>query len=222
MHSRVLTPILAATALVVVLHAGPVRAQNPDASFAVEAGGGGLAEVELGRLATQRASDPAVRDFGQRMVTDHGNGNAELMALARQKGIALPAEPPAHHRAMRDRLSGLAGPEFDRAYMRAMVDDHVKDVAAFEREAAQGRDPDLKAWAAKTLPTLRDHLTQARSIDSRIAGVIPPAPGVVAASPGTTTTVITTTTTPAAPWCAGAWHPTLGTNLAACLPTNRP
>lgn len=210
-----LSALAAAAGLAPVM---PVSAQTgADGHFMVQAADGGLTEVQLGRLAMQRAADPAVRDFGRRMVTDHGNANAQLQRLAGQEGVALPTEPSVQHRALYDRLARLAGPDFDRSYMRNMVDDHTQDVADFEREAQQGQDPAVRAWAAQTLPTLHGHLRFAQSIESRVAGV-PPAPGVAqvpVASPATTI-IVTTPGAPLTAWCGGAYSPTLGTNLASC------
>ncbi len=213
MRFRTLALLAALAAIVYLVPAAPAAAQSgADNAFVVQAADGGLTEVQLGRLATQRAGDPAVRDFGQRMVTDHGNANAQLMRLAQQEGIALPTDMSPQHRALYDRLAQLSGPDFDRSYMRSMVDDHTKDVADFQREAQQGRDPAVRGWAAQTLPVLQEHLRLAQTIESRVAGL--PAPGV-AASPSTTT-VIVTQTPAAVPWCGGAYDPRMGTNLAGC------
>jgi putative membrane protein len=90
------------------------------------------------------------------MVSDHSKANDELKQLASKKGIELPAQPPMD--AHMQKLQGLSGAEFDREYMSHMLNDHQKDVAAFKKEASGGRDPDVKAFAAKTLPTLESHL----------------------------------------------------------------
>src|SRR5207245_801947 len=123
---------------------------------------GGTAEVELGRVATQRAVRPSVRSFAERMVADDGRANAELAALARRKGLDVPTALEPSQQAMRDRLSGLSGPDFDRAYMSEIVRDHTEDIALFERTADISSDQDLKALATGWLPMLRDHLARAR------------------------------------------------------------
>jgi putative membrane protein len=133
-----------------------------DEAFVMKVAKGGMAEVELGKLAVDKASSDAVKKFGQRMVDDHGKANDELQALARSKNITLPPGIGPQEQAMRDRLMKLSGPAFDQAYMKAMVSDHVKDVNEFKIESKSGQDPDVKAWAAKTLPTLEEHLKMAR------------------------------------------------------------
>jgi putative membrane protein len=145
-------------------------AKGADASFVREAAVGGMAEVELGRLATQNASSDDVKQFGQRMVEDHGKANDELKALASQKHMTLPTGLDQKHQALRDRLAKLNGAAFDKAYMSEMVSDHQKDVAAFQREARSGTDADIKAWAQKTVPTLQEHLKLAKQVSSQVSG----------------------------------------------------
>jgi putative membrane protein len=139
-----------------------------DAEFVMEAARGGMAEVKIGQLAAQRATNPQVKDFAQRMVQDHSQANNELQGLAQAKNIALPPDMGDAYRQELERLSQLTGPDFDRAYMDRMVDEHAEDVELFQQQAQRGRDADLKTWAAKTLPTLQSHQELARSIDSAI------------------------------------------------------
>ena len=134
-----------------------------DSAFAMKAAQGGMAEVKLGQLATEKGSSQTVKDFGQKMVDDHGKANNELKQLASQKSWTLPTDISAKDQATYDRLSKLSGAQFDKEYMADMVKDHKADVAEFQREADRGTDPDLKAWAAKTLPTLQQHLSMAQS-----------------------------------------------------------
>jgi putative membrane protein len=145
-------------------------AAGADNAFVREAAAGGMAEVELGRLASEKASSPDVKQFGDRMVTDHGKANDELKQLAQQKNITLPTELDAKHKATRDRLAKLSGAAFDKAYMTDMVADHQKDVAAFKHESTAGKDGDVKSWAGKTLPTLEDHLKMAQDTKGKVAG----------------------------------------------------
>jgi putative membrane protein len=152
--------VMLAGAVLMGLAAAPATAA--DEAWVMKVAQGGMAEVELGKLAAEKGSTDAVKKFGQRMADDHSKANDELKALASQKKIALPSELGADDKALRDRLVKLSGPAFDRAYMTAMVSDHVKDVNEFKLEAHRGTDPDVKAWAAKTLPTLEDHLRMAR------------------------------------------------------------
>ena len=135
-----------------------------DRKFAMAAAMGGMAEVELGRVAAERGSSDAVKQFGQRMVDDHSRANSELMQWASGKGLALPTALDAKHQALMTKMSALSGAAFDRAYAKEMVNDHNKDVALFQREASRGSDSDLKAFAQKTLPTLQEHLSMARAL----------------------------------------------------------
>jgi putative membrane protein len=141
---------------------------NPNATFAKKAAQGNMAEVALGKLAQQNAQSDDVKKFGQRMVDDHGKANTELKTLAQTKNVTLPTELDAKDKALRDRLMKLSGAAFDRAYMRAMVADHVKDVNEFRMESKSGKDAEVKAWAAKTLPTLEEHLKMARSANGAV------------------------------------------------------
>jgi len=145
-----------------------VPPRHDDRAFVLEAGPGGLAEVELGRLAAQKGQSADVKRFGQRMVADHSKANAELKKLAASKGITLPAVMNEEQKAERDKLAKLSGPEFDREYMALMVEDHDKDVAAFQEEAKDGSDPDIKSFAAKTLPTLQEHQRMSKEIKAKL------------------------------------------------------
>jgi putative membrane protein len=141
-----------------------------DHNFVNEAAIGGMAEVELGNLAKEKASNPDVKSFGDRMATDHQKANDELKNWAQQKNVTLPTELDAKHKAEKDRLAKLSGEAFDKAYMRLMVADHNHDVAAFKRESTSAKDSDLKAWAGKTLPTLEEHQKLAKDTNAKVAG----------------------------------------------------
>ena len=138
------------------------------AKFSTEAAQGGLAEVEMGRLAAQKAGNPSVREFGQRMVADHSKANAELKALAARKGLQLPSDMNSDQKSEMAKLEKLSGAEFDREYMSAMLKDHEEDVKAFETQSKEGNDADVKAFAAKTLPTLQEHLQMARDAAQKV------------------------------------------------------
>ncbi|HET7442087.1 MAG TPA: DUF4142 domain-containing protein, partial [Terriglobales bacterium] len=135
-----------------------------DRTFIKKAAQGGLAEVELGKLATEKASSDSVKKFGQRMVDDHSKANEELKEVAGKVGVTLPDKLSPKDQATKDRLSKLNGEQFDAAYMRDMVKDHTKDVAEFRQESQKASNPDVKNFASQTLPTLEDHLKQAKSI----------------------------------------------------------
>jgi len=139
--------------------------QGSDQKFVVDAAKGGMAEVELGKLAEDKGSNDQVKSFGKRMVDDHGKANDELQKLAKNKSITLPTDLDQKDKAAKDRLSKLSGPAFDRAYMAAMLQDHKKDVSEFKHESTSGHDPDVKAFASKTLPTLEEHLKLAQDAE---------------------------------------------------------
>jgi putative membrane protein len=142
--------------------------QSTDHEFVMEAARGGMAEVELGQLASQKAQSEQVKQFAQRMVTDHGKANDELKSIAQQKSITIPSTLDAKHKAKMDKFSKMSGAEFDRAYMQDMLQDHRKDVNDFRKESQSGKDPEVKAWAAKTLPTLEEHLRLAQSASGAV------------------------------------------------------
>jgi putative membrane protein len=141
---------------------------NADHHFVMEAAEGGMAEVELGQLAADRAKNAKVKEFGQRMVTDHGKAGDELKSLAASKNITLPTTLNANHQATKDRLSKLSGAGFDRAYIADMVKDHQMDATAFHKEAATGHDADIKAWAGKTGNMVDEHLKMARDVQKEL------------------------------------------------------
>ena len=135
-------------------------------AFVQKAAEGGAAEVAIAKLAQQKAENAEVKAFAERLEKDHTAANTELKALATNRNITLPAEKKGPVYFKLEKLSGAA---FDRAFVAAMVTDHQKDVKAFEKEAANGADADIKAFAAKTLPTLKEHLQQVQTLSSAIA-----------------------------------------------------
>jgi putative membrane protein len=147
--------------------AGTVAAA--DRTFVLNAARGGMAEVEMGKLAADKAASSDVKQFGQRMADDHSKANEELKSWASKNGITLPTELDAKHKAEQARIAKLSGAAFDRAYITLMVADHNKDVAEFQRESKTAKDPDLKAWAGKTLPTLEEHQKLAKEISAKVA-----------------------------------------------------
>jgi putative membrane protein len=133
-----------------------------DQTFAKKAAQGGMAEVQLGQLAVNKAGTQKVKDFGQKMVDDHSKANDQLKSIAAKNGINLPPDVAPPDKALMNRLSGLSGSAFDKAYMGAMVKDHETDIALFQHEANGGTNSDLKGFASNTLPTLQEHLTLAK------------------------------------------------------------
>jgi len=138
-----------------------------DASFMTTAARGGMAEVQLGRLAQQNGRSAAVKRFGQQMVSDHGRANQEMMALAQRKQITPPTGIGAEHQQIYDNLANLRGNAFDRAYPQAMVQDHQEDLRAYQEEAQSGTDPDVRAFAARHVPILQEHLRMAQQLQRR-------------------------------------------------------
>ena len=157
--------VVAVSALALAAEQGLAKA---DMKFLMDAADGGLMEVQMGQIAQQKAESPDVKAFGQRMVTDHGKAGDELKALAQQKGVTLPEQTADKHKKEMAKLDKSVGHNFDRMYMEMMVKDHVKDVAEFRRASKKVKDPDLNAWANKTLPTLESHLQQAREVAQKL------------------------------------------------------
>ncbi len=133
-----------------------------DEAFARKAAAGGQAEIELAIVAQQQAANEHVKHLAQRIETDHKKANDELMAIASRKNFNIDPKPTADHIKVKQRLEKLSGAEFDRAYVQAMIKDHQKDIREFEQVATNGGDPVLKAFAAKTLPNLKEHLKLAQ------------------------------------------------------------
>jgi len=141
-----------------------------DKAFVEKAAIGGLAEVEMGKLAQQKGTTDPVRQFGTRMADDHSKANDALKQVASTKGITLPSDLDAKHKDKMAKLQKLSGAQFDRAYMDDMVADHKEDVAEFQKQAKSGGDADIKGFASKTLPTLQEHLLLAQSTDKIVKG----------------------------------------------------
>jgi putative membrane protein len=150
---------------------GSSQLSAADKTFIKKAAEGGMAEVELGKLAAEKGSSEDVKKFGQRMVDDHSKANDQLKHVASSKGVDVPSDLNAKDKATKERLSKLSGAQFDKAYMANMVRDHQQDVAEFRRESKMAKDPDVKSFASQTLPTLEDHLKEARSIAPKVGAV---------------------------------------------------
>lgn len=135
-----------------------------DKTFVTDAASAGMMEVQLGRLAGQKADDDEVKEFGKQMADDHSKANEELKTAARDAGIKVPEQMIPAHRTEVERLTKLSGEEFDRQYIRAAVRHHKESIASFEQEAAQGDEPSLKQFAIRTLPKLREHLQMAQRL----------------------------------------------------------
>jgi len=139
-----------------------------DSTFAKDAAQGGMAEVKLGQLAEERGSSQEVKNFGRRMVEDHSKANDQLKQTAATDNITLPSGTSMEDRHTYDQLSKLSGAEFDRAYANDMVRDHEKDISAFQKEAQDGHNRQMKDFASQTLPTLQDHLRMAKRMQEAV------------------------------------------------------
>lgn len=139
-----------------------------DWKFLKEAAEDGMAEVRLGEMAKQQASQPQVKDLGTQMIADHTKANEELKSIAAKKGLTFPSDVDSKHKTKVERLSKLQGAEFDRAYVADLIKDHKTDIAEFEAIAKSAEDPDVKAFAEKTLPTLRSHLERVEAVQAEI------------------------------------------------------
>ena len=157
-------------AVIFMLPLVAIAADIPDLAFFRNAAEGGLAEVEMGNMAQQQARNPSVRDFGALMVKDHSAVNEKLKAIAGSKNITLPANTSVEEMATKAKLKALSGSSFDKSYIKGMIKDHQDDIAEFKKEASSGRDPEARAFANATLPTLEAHLKKIQSIAAE-AGV---------------------------------------------------
>jgi putative membrane protein len=140
--------------------AAPSALSAKDQSFMKEAAKGGMMEVDMGKMAQQKGKSPEVKKIGDRMVADHSKANAELMAIAKKKGVDLSKEKPAAHK--------MDDANFDKAYVDMMVKDHEKDLAAFQAEAKDGSDADVKAFASKTSAVIKKHLDMVKAAQAKM------------------------------------------------------
>jgi len=154
----------------------PPQLNQADRTFVRALALGGLAEVDLAKLAAQKASNTAVKDFAQRMIRDHSEANDRLASLAKANGIALPDQFDSEQRSMRDRLQQADKTEFDHAYIRGQITDHQKTVQLLIYQIGSGENEDLKAFASDTLPIVLDHLRMAQSIAAEISDAAQAAP----------------------------------------------
>jgi putative membrane protein len=141
-----------------------------DKDFVKKASAAGLAEVNLSNLALVKATSPEVKQFARRIVDDHNKANRDLLGLANTKRWSVARTMDEKHQTMQQKLTRLAGADFDRTYMEAMVKDHEEAVQLFETESKDGQDAALKEWAGKTLPTLKTHLEMARDVAKKVKG----------------------------------------------------
>jgi len=154
---------------VIWLFAAPAKAQTDTATrnFLVQASIGNLQEISSGKVAAQKAASQKVKAFGNRMVTDHGKAEAQLLALAKKKGYNLP--PNATSNVVEDpMLVKAAGNKFDKLYVHMMVPGHRSAAGLYQHYAIAGKDPDIKAFAQQTLPVIKSHLAEIKAIDAEM------------------------------------------------------
>ena len=146
----------------------PVESKMTDADFLKAMVISGVSQVELGKIASTKATDDGVKEFAQMMVNEHSKASEELKALASKLKVTVRTEADSSQRSVLDNFRKRVGPEFDKAYVDAMVDVHQATIADFDSKANDATDPDLKAFAVKTLPTLRRHLEQITAIQAKL------------------------------------------------------
>lgn len=162
-----------AAALCVPLHhsfaaeedVGAAKATAAEKAFIKKAADGGMTEVEMGQLAAEKGGSDAVKDFGSRMVKDHGKINDELKEVAGKLGVTVPTKISAKHEAAIKKMSALSGAAFDNAYVPDMVTDHKKDIAEFEAAQKTVKSEDLKEFIEHSLETMKDHLQKIEKFD---------------------------------------------------------
>lgn len=137
-----------------------------DKKFVKEVAEGSHAEIELGKLAHEKASREVVKDFAKRLVEDHSKASKDLEEAAAEANIPVPTETPRKAKKAHEKLSKLSGAEFDRAFAKMMVEEHRNVVKAFEKQSRTGQSPEIREFAANALPTLREHLRLAEQLET--------------------------------------------------------
>lgn len=146
----------------------PMAVNTDDSKFATDAANANLAEVALGKLAGTKSANAQVKNFAEMMVKDHTKANDDLMGIAKEKNITLPAAPDADHQKKLDDLSKLSGKDFDKAYIDAMVDGHKKVLDMMKIASDKCSDSELKAFAAKMVSPVQMHLDAATKIQASL------------------------------------------------------
>jgi len=159
--------------LVAICAAGSAFAENAavnstDKSFLTNSYEDGLAEVTMGTMGQRKTGNADVKAFAEHMIIDHSKANAEIKALADAKKVELPTDQTLMAKGKAKLLDAKTGADFDKAFADGMVSDHKKAVQAFEKEANEAQDADVKSFAAKTLLTLKSHLTMAEDLQNKV------------------------------------------------------
>ena len=147
---------------------GTMSVDKSTSEFMTKVADVGMTEVKLGQMAQDKGMSQRVKDFGAMMVKDHTAAGDELKSMARQKNVTLPETMSNDHQKKTDDLNKKTGKDFDKAYMKAMVDGHQSTVNDFEKASKDTKDADVKAWVDKTLPTLKMHLDSAKAIQKTL------------------------------------------------------
>lgn len=140
-----------------------------DKEFVQHTASGGIHEVKLGEVAQSKATSDLVKKFGERMVKDHTKANEELTTVAKGMLLTVAEKMSEKDQQEFDKFAALSGAEFDKSYMEHMVKDHEKDVKMFQRASREAKNPQLKEFATKTLPTLEEHLKMAKEIQKQVS-----------------------------------------------------
>lgn len=149
-------------------HDTSLKPIKTDSKFVVRAYSGVTMETELGTYAAKNAVTPGVRNFGRTMVTDHSKDKEALSKIASAKGIVVPPQTGADFQKHINEITSKKGLDFDKAYISFMVNDHKEDISEFEEEAKDGKDPEIKSFAAKGVPILQHHLEMAVSLNAKL------------------------------------------------------
>ena len=133
-------------------------------AFIKKAADGGMAEVELGKLAVQNGQRDDVKEFGHQMIADHGKANENLKSVASKLMVTVPEKVREKHQGMIDKMFKMSGMAFDTRYIEEMMADHEKDIAEFEKARGEVTSEDLKKFIDETIPVMKEHLEMARKM----------------------------------------------------------
>lgn len=147
----------------------PMQTRVDDKKFLKDAAMGSMTEVQLGKLAAEKGSTDNVKQYGQKLASDHTRASEDLKQVAEKENIQIPDSLDSKHQSKVDKLSKLSGPEFDRAFVKDQMKDHQKDVDDYQAEAQYGTNPNVKMTAAKELPALQQHLATAKELNKQKA-----------------------------------------------------
>lgn len=167
MRLKFISGILAAAIFGLIGCGDDGKAKN-SGSFTTAAAQGGMVEVKLGNLALAKSENADVKRFAEMMIADHTRANNDLKEIAAGKSVALPTDISDEQKSTLDKLSKFSGAEFDKEYVKAMIEDHERDVKEFRTQSQNGTDAEVKAFAARTLPTLEAHLDMVKGIGNRM------------------------------------------------------